>query len=241
MASPEAVDERVTLSYGDYLRLDDLLTLQRPLAQPPAHDELMFIVAHQVYELWFRLLLHELTAARDAMLAGQVHRPRPMLERCSVIERQMVSQFDLLDTLSPLGFLEFRAALSSASGVQSAQFRDIEFLSGGGRGRLHEPSLWDGFLTVLAAAGFTVDGPAGRRDALRTIARRDEHRDLWQLAEGLLDHDQAWSLWRGRHALMVERQIGAKSGTGGSSGVGYLRSRVHHHFFPELWEVRSQL
>jgi tryptophan 2,3-dioxygenase len=260
MASPEAVGVRVAPNYGDYLHLDDLLALQQPLASPPAHDELMFIVVHQVYELWFRLLLHELTAARDAMLSGEVHRPRLLLERCHVIERQMLNQFDLLDTLSPLAFLRVRARLSRASGFQSTQFRDIESLSDGRdtrglaglRGldiagqlallrRLRQPSMWDGFLAVLAAAGFPVALRASRRETLLTIAHNEEHHDLWQLAEGLVDHDQAWSLWRGRHALMVERQIGAKTGTGGSTGVSYLRSREHCRFFPELWEVRSQL
>src|SRR5262249_51037528 len=172
----------------------------------------------------------------------------------------ILSSFDVLDTLSPRGFLEFRAALSTASGLQSTQFWAIEILSGGGNTRhraglrklsaqarlklvrlLREPSIWDGFLAVLAAYGFAVDHPVSRRAALLSIARDERHRDLWQLAEGLLDHDQAWSLWRGRHALLVERQIGAKTGTGGSSGARYLRSREHDHFFPELWEVRSQL
>jgi tryptophan 2,3-dioxygenase len=259
MASPK-VRERVASSYDDYLRLNELLTLQRPLAQPPAHDEMLFIVVHQVYELWFRLLLHELTTARDAMFAGHVHRPRLLLERSRVIERQMISQFDLLDTLSPLGFLEFRSTLAGTSGFESAQFREIEMISGwsdarylaelnglypdgelGLLERAGQASLWDGYLSLLTTAGFTVDQPASRADALFMVSTDPQHRDLWLLAEGLLDHDQGWTLWRGRHALMVERQIGAKIGTGGSPGVTYLRSREHHHFFPELWEVRGRL
>jgi tryptophan 2,3-dioxygenase len=250
-----------TLSYDRYLRLADLLAIQHPRSAPPAHDELMFIIAHQAYELWFRLLLHELTAARDAMLAGEVYPPQQAFERCRVVERLLVDQIDLLDTLSPARFLEFRSAVSPASGFESVQYREIEFLSGNKdsrylralsgvgaaehdrlRARLAEPTLWDGFLAVLAAAGLPVAEPAARREALLLLARgTPAYRDLWRLAEGLLDHDQAWSLWRGRHALLVERQIGSKVGTGGSTGVSYLRSRAYDHFYPELWEVRSQL
>jgi tryptophan 2,3-dioxygenase len=255
-----AVDE-YELTYGQYLRLPDLLAIQEPRSVPAAHDEPMFIIVHQAYELWFRLLLHELTAARDAMLAGQIHQPGLMLQRCVAVERLMVHQIDLLDTLSPARFLEFRTALGSASGFQSTQFREIEFLSGWKdaryttrlpwlsaaersrlQDRLREPSLWDALLAALAGMGFDVDDPVRRRAALATVAcGAPADRDVWRLAEGLLDHDQAWSLWRGRHALMVERLIGTRTGTGGSTGVEYLRSRQHEHFYPELWEVRGQL
>lgn len=238
----------VALTYGEYLRLDHLLELQRPVARPPAHDELMFIVVHQVYELWFRLMLHELTAARDAMTAGEVDRPAVLLARCHDVERQMLGTFDVLDTLSPQGFLEFRAALSNASGFQSAQFRDIETLSAGRNTRRRsrarpplEPCLWTAFLALLAQHGFDVDHPVSRRAALLRVARGGRHRDLWRLAERLIDHDQAWSLWRGRHAFLVERLLGSKPGTGGSTGVQFLRSRANDHFFPELWEVRGYL
>ncbi|MDI1465901.1 tryptophan 2,3-dioxygenase family protein [Catellatospora sp. KI3] len=252
MGSAKVADLEVATSYGAYLRLDELLTLQRPLAQPSAHDELLFIVVHQAYELWFRLLLHELAEARDALLDGDAYRPRLLLERCQVVERLMVSQFDVLDTLSPQGFLEFRAALADTSGAESAQFRAIERLSGSAEPRppadgdgetrpAHPPTLWEGFLALLRRAGYAVELPLERRDALLDVARDPRRRELWQVAEGLLGHDQGWSLWRGRHALLVERQIGAKPGTGGSSGVGYLRSRQHHRFFPELWEVRGRL
>ncbi|MFF5207794.1 tryptophan 2,3-dioxygenase family protein [Streptosporangium sp. NPDC000396] len=260
MTDGRAVEAQDGMSYGGYLRLPDLLDAQQPVSPLDAHDELLFIIAHQVHELWFKLLLHELTAARDAMLAGEVHRPRLLLARCRVAEQLMVSQIDLLDTLHPTGFLEFRSELGTASGFQSTQFREIEFLSGwkdaryaGGipgladadqerlRCRLGEPCLWEAFLTVLAGAGFTVTDEGRRRDALLTIAKgASAHRELWDLAESLIDHDQAWSLWRSRHALMVERQIGTKAGTGGG-GLGYLRARQHRHFYPELWEVRSQL
>jgi tryptophan 2,3-dioxygenase len=228
---------------------------------PAAHDELLFIVVHQAYELWFRLLLHELDAARDAMLAGEMERPCALLERCHAVERLMLTQMDVLDTLSPAGFLEFRSALEEASGFQSAQFREIEFVSGwkdrrylsgqpgqaaAERDRLRlrfaEPSLWDGFRAALAAAGHDVSDPDRRADVLLDLARAGTSRPpLWRLAEALLDHDQAWSLWRGRHVLLVERQVGVKPGTGGSAGAAYLRTRRDQHFYPELWDVRSRL
>jgi tryptophan 2,3-dioxygenase len=249
------------LTYGAYLRLPELLDQQRAESDPPAHDELLFITIHQVYELWFQLLLAELTDARDRMLAGESYLPRVRLERCLVIERVLIAQVDVIDTMTPQDFLAFRTKLAPASGFQSAQFREIEFLSGlkdpgyvqRFRGltaaerdqltrRLDEPSLWDAYLDVLRQAGFAVETPAERVASLRTIAHdRAAHGPLWDLAEALVDHDQAWSLWRARHVLMAERQIGTKPGTGGSAGGAYLRSRTDLRFYPELWELRSQL
>src|SRR6185503_478951 len=161
------------LTYGTYLRLADLLAAQVPESDPAAHDELLFITIHQVYELWFKLLLSELTDARDRMLAGETYLPRVRLARCKVIEHVLVEQVDVIDTMTPQDFLAFRSKLAPASGFQSSQFREIEFLSGlkdpaflrrfRGLGeeeaarlrrRLDEPSLWDGFLAVLAKAGF---------------------------------------------------------------------------------------
>ena len=232
-----------------------------PESDPPAHDELLFITIHQVYELWFQLLLAELTDARDRMLAGEVYLPRVRLERCHVIERVLVGQVDVIDTMTPQDFLAFRTKLAPASGFQSAQFREIEFISGlkdaryldRFRGltatertrlqaRLDEPSLWDGYLARW-------QGRLRRRHASRTGStayRRSRTTGsatapLWDLAEALVDHDQAWSLWRARHVLMAERQIGTKPGTGGSAGGAYLRSRLDLRFYPELWELRSLL
>jgi tryptophan 2,3-dioxygenase len=249
------------LSYGRYLRVAELLAQQVPESDPPAHDELLFITIHQVYELWFKLLLAELTDARDRMLAGESYLPRVRLERCRAVERLLVSQVDVIDTMTPQDFLVFRNKLAPASGFQSSQFREIEFLSGlkdqtylrrfrglsdseAGRlrSRLDEPSLWDGYLTVLAKAGFAVDTVQDRMAALGRIAHdRERFGALWDLAEALLDHDQSWSLWRARHVLMAERQIGTKPGTGGSAGGAYLRSRIELRFYPELWELRSML
>ena len=249
------------LTYGAYLRLPELLDQQRAESDPPAHDELLFITIHQVYELWFQLLLAELGDARDRMLAGESYLPRVRLERCLAIERVLIAQVDVIDTMTPQDFLAFRTKLAPASGFQSAQFREIEFLSGlkdpgyvqRFRGltpaerdqltrRLDEPSLWDAYLDVLRQASFAVETPEERVASLRTIAHdRSAYGPLWDLAEALVDHDQAWSLWRARHVLMAERQIGTKPGTGGSAGGAYLRSRTDLRFYPELWELRSHL
>ncbi len=249
------------LTYGDYLQLSGLLDAQVPESDPAAHDELLFITIHQVYELWFKLILHELTDARDRLLAGETYLPRVRLERCLAIQRVLVGQVDVIDTMTPQDFLRFRNKLSPASGFQSAQFREIEFLSGlkdptylqRFRGlseletarlnrRLEEPSVWEAFLITLEKAGFAVAGHEDRIASLLTISRdREHHGRFWDLAETMIAHDQAWSLWRARHVLMAERQIGTKAGTGGSAGGAYLRSRVELRFYPELWELRSHM
>jgi tryptophan 2,3-dioxygenase len=261
MTDPRFGEQGGLLTYGAYLHLTDLLDQQVPESAPPAHDELLFITIHQVYELWFKLLLAELGDARDRMLAGEAYLPRVRLERGQSIERVLIAQVDVIDTMTPQDFLVFRNKLAPASGFQSAQFREIEFLSGlrdpgylkRFRGltdserarlerRLEEPSLWDGYLAVLRHAGFVVETAEERFEVYRRIAGdRERYGPLWDLAEALVDHDQAWSLWRARHVLMAERQIGTKTGTGGSSGGGYLRSRVELRFYPELWELRSRL
>jgi tryptophan 2,3-dioxygenase len=249
------------LSYGSYLRIPELLQQQVLVSDPPAHDELLFITVHQVYELWFSQLLHELTAARDRMLAGETYLPRKALQRVHVIERVLIQQVQVLETMTPQDFLAFRAHLAPASGFQSVQFRELEFLSGARDPayvermrqastaeqermwkRLEEPSLWDAFLVLLAARGFAVETEEDRRASLLSIARNAvEQPELWELAEGLLEHDSLASQWRSRHVDMVERQIGTKSGTGGSSGAPYLRGRLGLHYFPLLWELRSHL
>jgi tryptophan 2,3-dioxygenase len=246
------------LTYDSYLRLSVLLDQQKPAGtEPPAHDELLFISIHQVCELWFKLLLFELTDARDRMLAGEADLPRIRLRRCLAIQRVLHDQMNVLDTMTPQGFQEFRGDLGGASGFQSVQYREIEFLSGLKdpawpnrlrgltaadrdrlRQRLTEPSLWDGFLAVLEAFGFDVSSRSGRFAAYHTIASDPEdHAAVWDLAQALIEYDQAWSQWRTRHALVAERQIGRRLGTGGTAGVRYLRSRVDHQFYPELWEA----
>ena len=254
--------EEEGLSYGSYLRVPELLALQSLLSDPPAHDELLFIVVHQAYELWFKELLFEAEAVRDRMFARRPDQARHFLERMHAIERVLIEQIPVLETMSPQDFLEFRSNLSPASGFQSVQFREVEFVSGlKQRGflahlgdsdeerarlerRLDEPTLWDAYCDLLEASGLAMpaDDEEVRRQSLLAVARdREKYADLWHLAEGLLTHDEQFSLWRYRHILMVERQIGSKSGTGGSSGASYLRTTLDKRFFPELWDVRSYL
>jgi tryptophan 2,3-dioxygenase len=254
-------EEGGRLTYGTYLHLPELLAQQVPLVDPPAHDELLFITVHQVYELWFKQLLHELVAARNAMAANKTWLAGHLLRRAHVIERLLVAQVDVLETMTPQDFLEFRAALAPASGLQSVQFRELEFLSGAKderfvgrfRGltaaerdrlalRLAEPSLWDAYLGLLDRRGLPVSSDEQVCESLLVVAKdRATHDDLWQLAEGLLTHDEISALWRARHVQMVERQIGTKSGTAGSSGAPYLYGRVPLRYYPFLWELRDRL
>src|SRR6266542_3458 len=250
------------LSYGTYLKVPELLRLQHLLSEPPAHDELLFIVVHQTYELWFRQMLFELETVRDLMFAHDPEPARHYLTRVHTIERVLVEQIAVLETMSPQDFLEFRSNLSPASGFQSVQFREVEFISGlKSRGflahlgesddersrlerRLEEPTLWDAFCELVTDHGLPMpaDDAERRRQSLLEIARRrDGHAELWNLSEDLLTHDELFSLWRYRHILMVVRQIGSKTGTGGSSGASYLQSTLDKRFFPELWELRSNL
>jgi tryptophan 2,3-dioxygenase len=254
-------EEGGLLTYGRYLRLPELLAQQVPQVVPPAHDELLFITVHQAYELWFQQLLHELTAVRDHIVAGGLWKALQLLGRAHVIERLLISQVDVLETMTPQDFLDFRAALAPASGFQSVQFRELEFLSGlkdprfvsrfrslteAERARLDrrlaEPSLWDAYLGLLAARGLPGGGDEQVLAALARVARdRSRYDAEWQLAEGLLTHDELAGLWRARHVQMVERQIGTKSGTGGSTGAPYLRGRVPIRYYPLLWELRDVL
>jgi tryptophan 2,3-dioxygenase len=254
-------EEGGLLTYGSYLRLPGLLSQQVPQADPAAHDELLFITVHQVYELWFAQLLHELEAVRAAMLGGETWRAAHLLRRVHTIERLLVAQIDILETMTPQDFGEFRSLLAPASGFQSVQYRELEFLSGVKderyvarfrdltaaererlQRRLAEPTLWDAYLALLTARGL----PAGNDEEILASLRlaagdRAAYDDLWQLAEDLLSHDELAGLWRARHVQMVERQIGTKSGTGGSTGAPYLRGRVPLRYYPLLWELRDRL
>jgi tryptophan 2,3-dioxygenase len=247
------------LTYGSYLKIPELLSLQQLRSDPPVHDELLFIVVHQAYELWFKQVLFELESIRDRMFAGDAERARHYLVRVHVIERVLIDHIEVLQSMSPQDFLAFRALLTPASGFQSVQFRELEFLSGlkderylrdmasepDERARLErrlsEPTLWEGFCALMDTNGFPMpaDDAEVRRVSLAAMARGD--RELFAVSEGLLDHDESLSIWRFHHVLMVEREIGAKRGTGGSSGVDYLRSTLEKRCFPELWGLRSHL
>lgn len=275
----EGAKGRDQLTYGSYLRLPQLLDAQHRESDPPAHDELLFITIHQVYELWFQQLLHEVDAVRDTLLrtaagGGEDDRLRPrsasggaswwglhLLNRVHVIERVLVQQIDVLETMTPQDFMEFRQRLAPASGFQSVQFRELEFVSGAKdeayvdrfrgltdqererlRRRLAEPSLWDAFVQLLEARGLDTSGDEALTGSLRTVAHdRPTYGDLWALAEALILHDELAAAWRARHVVMVERMIGSKSGTGGSTGASYLRSRLELKYYPLLWELRSAL
>jgi tryptophan 2,3-dioxygenase len=233
-------------SYGEILRLDELLKMQEPVAD--VHDALFFIAVHQVYELWFLVLLHDLEGARDAMLADDPHGAIARLRRVHAVERVLVEQVATLETISPSDFAKIRCALGDSSGMQSVQFREIEFISGlkdpGYLDRAHlsrseqrrvarrlsEPDLWDAFVAIL-----------GHSDVAGLSELIGEGRGcvLADLAEALLGHDQGLALWRARHAQMVERMIGYGPGTGGSSGVDYLRTTLFKRFYPALWAVRT--
>jgi tryptophan 2,3-dioxygenase len=258
------------LTYGSYLRVDDLLSLQQPRSSGPEHDELLFIVIHQVYELWFKQLLHELDRVRQLLTADDTHRAQHTLKRILTILKVLVAQLDILETMTPLEFLSFRARLEAASGFQSDQFRQIEFVLGskndrairrfpeGTRARLalerrfKEPTVWDAFLHYLAREGYAVPASALTRDVTARVEPSPEIQELLiaiyrrdaknaELCERLVDLDEGVQEWRYRHVKMVERTIGAKVGTGGSTGAEYLRNTVGRNLFPDLWEIRSRL
>jgi tryptophan 2,3-dioxygenase len=251
------------LTYGSYLKVHDLVALQTTLSDPAQHDELLFIVIHQVYELWFKQLLHEVDEVIRRLDDDQPLGAQRLLRRCNEIERVLIQQLSVLETMTPNDFLTFRDHLMPASGFQSSQFRNLEFVSGAKESRhvaqypegpernelqrrLEAPTLNDAFYALLRRRGFALpEGDAAHearvRELLRIYQQPDQHYDLYLLAEALLEYDEAFTLWRLHHVTMVERMIGSKPGTGGSDGVAYLRRTTGAKFFPELWELRSYL
>jgi tryptophan 2,3-dioxygenase len=255
-------------TYASYLRIDELLSLQHPRSDE--HDEMLFIIIHQVYELWFKELLHEFDRVMRLLEQDESVRAQHTLKRILTILKVMVAQLDILETMTPLEFLSFRERLDAASGFQSDQFRQIEFVLGvksehavqrfaeGGRARAalehryREPTLWDAFLHYLARERYDVPAVFLQRDATAAPQPSPEIQAILielyrhdvknaELCERLVDLDEGIQEWRYRHAKMVERTIGAKHGTGGSSGAAYLRETVGHALFPDLWEIRSRL
>jgi tryptophan 2,3-dioxygenase len=261
------------LSYNKYLRVSELIALQDCLSDPEHHDELLFIAIHQAYELWFKVILHELDAAIQLMNADGAVAAERTLRRVVEIEKLLVNQIHILETMTPISFLGFREKLNPASGFQSMQFREIEFSSGlKDQGILHEfradqfayerlrarfeaATLADAFYELLRRRGF--DAPANdesleqeenkkrygkrTRAVLEILTHFEERNQEFRLAEALLEHDEFFSLWRSHHIKMVERMVGGKRGTGGSEGIGYLRTTIEKRFFPELWEARTYL
>jgi tryptophan 2,3-dioxygenase len=259
-----------SVTYANYLQLDQLLSLQQPRADGPEHDELLFIVIHQVYELWFKELLHELDHVAALLRSDEPHRVQHTLKRILTILKVLVAQLDILETMTPLEFLSFRSRLEAASGFQSDQFRQIEFMLGaktesaiarfaaGSRARAalerryRESTLWDAFLHYLAREGYPVPTVHLARDVTGPVTPSPDLQDILVdayrkdaktqgICERLVDLDEGFAEWRYRHVRMVERTIGVKPGTGGSSGAAYLRTTLGHNLFPDLWEIRSRL
>ena len=244
------------LTYNSYLKVPELLALQQPQSEPAHHDEMLFIIIHQAYELWFKLILHEIDSTMAAMVAGDPLRAHHFVKRIVEILRVLVQQIHILETMAPVDFLEFRDRVMPASGFQSLQFREVEFLCGLKderyfgyfknrpemletlKRRYEEPSLidvFDGLMKKLAFEGATLA-------ALKSVYQEPSfHLPLYLLCESLVDFDQYLGLWREHHVRVVERVIGFKRGTGGSSGVEYLKSTTGKKAFQILWDVRSEL
>ncbi len=265
------LDGRIT--YGGYLRLDQLLASQQPLSDPPHHDEMLFIVQHQVSELWLKLVIHELSAAIAHLRRDEVWRCQKVLARCKQVLRQLTEQWSVLETLTPSEYMEFRDVLGPSSGFQSLQYRQVEFLLGNknaamlkvfaydpaGQAALREalesPGLYDEFLRYLARWGHAVPARHLERDWSQPHVRDPELLPVFEriyentgaywreyaLCEDLVDLETQFQLWRFRHMRTVMRIIGFKRGTGGSSGVGFLKQALELTFFPELFDVRTQI
>jgi len=265
------LDFSKSMSYGDYLHLDDILNAQHPLS--PAHDEMLFIVQHQTSELWMKLMLHELRAATTCIAQEKLSDAFKMLARVSRIMEQLVSAWTVLSTMTPPEYTAMRPYLANSSGFQSAQYRCIEFALGNKNAAMlkphahrvdllaqvdaayRSPSLYDESLKLLARRGLPVPADHLERDwtqpyeasdgveaAWLTVYRNPhDHWDLYQLGEKLTDLEDAFRLWRFRHVTTVERVIGFKRGTGGTGGVSYLRKMLDVVLFPEIWKLRTDL
>jgi tryptophan 2,3-dioxygenase len=255
------------LTYNSYLAVDELLKLQKPLSEGPEHDEMLFIIIHQTYELWFKQLIHEFSQAQRALESGDTHYSLSILGRIRTIMKVCVAQVDILETMTPLQFNAFRGYLSSSSGFQSAQFRKVEAILGRRDSRMagHLPpdiqseiaeittrnSIWDSFLDYLGKRGYTLPADVITRDKAIAYLSNSEVQDVLlkvhqtdpesaMVSERLVDIDEGIQEWRYRHVKMVERTIGKKMGTGGSSGVEYLASTLFNPVFKDLWEIRSR-
>jgi tryptophan 2,3-dioxygenase len=259
------------MSYGDYLQLDKILNAQAPLSK--AHDEILFIIQHQTSELWMKLAIHELSAASRTIAQDDLQPAFKMLARVARIMEQLNSAWDVLRTMTPSEYTHFRGSLGQSSGLQSYQYRAIEYLAGNKniamlkphehRREVHEwldglrrkPSLYDEAIAILARRGFAIDQTVLERDVAEPYQRNDSvkaawteiyrdpahHWELYELAEKLVDFEDYFRRWRFNHVTTVERVIGFKRGTGGTSGVSYLRRMLEVVLFPELWDVRTEL
>ncbi|NGP89305.1 tryptophan 2,3-dioxygenase [Fodinibius halophilus] len=258
------------LTYSNYLKIDELLELQELQSEPEEHDEMLFIIIHQTYELWFKQILHEMDKLRSDLKAGTTWGATKTMKRILTILKTMVAQIDILETMTPLEFESFRGFLDEASGFQSVQFREVEILCGHRsphvlkvhehqpqymnrlEERMEEPTLWECFCTYLKQQGYDAEMPERVNDQgllydpsehnqeiLLDIMNSDQETAM--LCELFVDFDEGMQEWRYRHVKMVERTIGNKMGTGGSSGVNYLRKTLHKRIFPDLWEIRAEI
>lgn len=258
------------LTYSNYLKIDDLLDLQELQSEPEEHDEMLFIIIHQTYELWFKQILHEMDKLRRDLRDGKTWAAVKTMKRILTILKTMVAQIDILETMTPLEFESFRGFLDEASGFQSVQFRELEMVCGHRsthilevhkdqpqyvermKERMAEPTIWECFCEFLQQKGYQVEMPEREnengllynpsehnQEILLDIMQNNE--ELAMLSELLVDFDEGMQEWRYRHVKMVERTIGNKMGTGGSSGVDYLRGTLHQRIFPDLWEIRSDI
>jgi tryptophan 2,3-dioxygenase len=258
------------LTYASYLKLDQLLALQEPRSHPAEHDEMLFIISHQAYELWFKLQLHELDKIKHDFLDNHLYGAIATFKRVRTIMKVMVEQIDILETLTPMSFNSFRDRLEHASGFQSSQFREFEFVLGYKRKdmltyqkpgtpdsdrllrRLHEPSVVDCFYAFLEQHGVVIPDELRQRDiTLPSVANETVEEgilrlyktqpDLEILFELMTDFDEGFQEWRYRHIKLVERSIGSKKGTGGSLGVDFLKKSLFHPVFHDLWAIRHKL
>lgn len=253
-----ALEASMALTYGEYLKLDELLNLQRPLTEGE-HDETLFIVIHQVYELWFKQVLHEIGYLQARLEASDAAQAMATFKRVLTILKTMVSQIDVLETMTPLSFMSFRARLESSSGFQSTQFRRLEMVLGKRSKAILEqfpeesrkPGVYEAFLRYLKVCGYAVPDSALNRDFKEPLGENAELQKvlldiyrtnpvLSQICERLVDLDEGIQEWRYRHVKMVERTIGMRMGTGGSAGADYLRRTLFQPLFPDLWAIRVQ-
>ena len=260
----------MSLTYSSYLKLDELLSLQQPRSEPAEHDETLFIIIHQVYELWFKQLLHEFDRICRELSSGELWGALASFKRCRMVMKTMVAQLDILETMTPMSFLSFRDRLAAASGFQSPQFRALEFLLGFKRAemlkhhesnpaamkmltrRLNEPSVVDRFYEFLAHRGVEIPVELINKDITApTMANEQVQESLLAFYRGdpetiallelMTDFDEGLQEWRYRHVKMVERTIGTKPGTGGSPGVEFLKQSLFKPIFPDLWAIRDRL
>ena len=260
----------MSMTYGSYLKVDELLRLQQLESEPPEHDEMLFIIIHQTYELWFKQILHESDKLRNNLIAGETWAAAKTLRRILTIMKTLVAQVDILETMTPTEFISFRKFLDNSSGFQSWQFRELEILCGYRapqaievqrsvphryeqlEKRMAETTFWASLITYLQQRGHNIEAPVVVRDTGMIYDPNPAHQETLAniirtdqeaglIAELFLDLDEGLQEWRYRHVKMVERTIGGKEGTGGSPGAKYLHKTLHQAVFPDLWAVRNFL